>query len=183
MVHSPDHESAERRQIIHANSPAVPQGETRQTGFEHTERVDQTPAGVERRELRITDQSGTEHYEQIVHDKMCERRLRFAKVEQVVWLILAIVEVLIGLRVFSRLIAANPSNGFVHLVYSFAGFFLKPFFGLTGNPSAGGMVLEISSLVAMLVYALVAWGIVKILWLIFAPTTARGVSTLNRYRS
>jgi hypothetical protein len=44
---------------------------------------------------------------------------------------------------------------------------MTPFFGLTATPSANGSVLELSSLIAMLVYALLAWGIVRVLWIVF----------------
>jgi len=43
------------------------------------------------------------------------------------------------------------------LIYGFTNLFLFPFVGLTGTPAAGGMVLEISSVIAMLVYALAGW--------------------------
>jgi len=44
---------------------------------------------------------------------------------------------------------------------------MTPFFGLTARPSANGSVLELSSLIAMLVYALLAWGIIRVLWIVF----------------
>ena len=37
----------------------------------------------------------------------------------------------------------------------------------TPTPAAGGMVLEISSLFAMLIYALIAWAVERVIWLIF----------------
>ena len=40
--------------------------------------------------------------------------------------------------------------------------FLVPFFGLTGSPAAGGRVLEVPSLIAMLVYAFLGWGVVRV---------------------
>lgn len=45
--------------------------------------------------------------------------------------------------------------------------FLFPFVGLVGTPSSGGMVLEFSSIIAMLVYALLAWGLERIIWVSF----------------
>ena len=52
-------------------------------------------------------------------------------------------------------------------IYGFTELFLKPFAGLTGTPSAGNMVLEISSFIAMVVYALIAWAVERIVWVIF----------------
>jgi hypothetical protein len=45
--------------------------------------------------------------------------------------------------------------------------FAWPFLGLTRTPSANGAVLEISSLIGMLVYALVAWAMVQLVWIVF----------------
>ena len=105
------------------------------------------------------------------------------KAEQVVWLIFGIIEILIGLRVVLKLVGANPANGFAHFVYGVAALFLGPFFGITNSPSFGGMVLEVPSLIAMIVYALVAWGIVQALRLIFARGVTKGISTYDHYRS
>jgi hypothetical protein len=45
--------------------------------------------------------------------------------------------------------------------------FLFPFTGLIGSPTYGSLVLEISSIFAMLIYALTAWVIERTIWLIF----------------
>ena len=85
-----------------------------------------------------------------------ERRILTFKVTQLVWLFLCILEALIALRIGLKLIGANPDSLFAVLVYGFTSLFLFPFTGLTGTPTAGHMVLEISSMIAMVVYALIA---------------------------
>jgi hypothetical protein len=55
----------------------------------------------------------------------------------------------------------------VSLIYGFTNLFLWPFSGMTATPSAGGMVLELSSFFAMAIYALIAWAVERIVWLIF----------------
>jgi uncharacterized protein YggT (Ycf19 family) len=96
-----------------------------------------------------------------------EQRLFSFKTTQWIWLVLGIIEVLIGLRVVLKLIAANPESPFAAFIYNVSAIFLFPFAGLVGTPASGGMVLEISSIIAMLVYALLAWGIERIVWVIF----------------
>jgi len=98
-----------------------------------------------------------------------ERELRIFtfKATQVVWLLFGILETLIALRILLKLIGANPSSPIAVLIYAFTDLFLFPFAGLTPTPAAGGMVLEISSLFAMLIYALIAWAIERIIWVIF----------------
>jgi len=98
-----------------------------------------------------------------------ERELRIFtfKATQVVWLLFGMLETLIALRILLKLIGANPASPIAALIYAFTDLFLFPFAGLTPTPAAGGMVLEISSLFAMLIYALVAWAIERIIWVAF----------------
>lgn len=96
-----------------------------------------------------------------------ERWIFTIKATQMVWLFFGILEALIALRIGLKLIGANPESPIAVFIYSFAGQFLKPFEGLTGAPSAGGMVLEISSFIAMVVYALIAWALERLVWVIF----------------
>jgi len=88
------------------------------------------------------------------------------KLTQLVWLGLGILETLIALRVLLRLMAANPNNPFAVLLYAFTDLFLFPFAGLIRNPAVGGMVFEITSLIAMLVYALAFWALERLVWLV-----------------
>jgi YGGT family len=96
-----------------------------------------------------------------------ERRIFAFKATQIIWLLLGILETLLALRFVLKLIAANPASPIAVFIYGFTGLFLLPFAGLTGTPSAGGMVLELSTMIAMVVYALLAWGVERIVWLIF----------------
>ena len=102
------------------------------------------------------------------------RRSSLAKATQIVWLVTSILEVLIGIRVLLKLLGANPQAGFARFIYGITAVFLAPFTALFSNPSAAGAVLEISSLVAMLVYALIAWGIVRIMWVSLEEAPQRG---------
>ncbi len=94
-------------------------------------------------------------------------QLDLYKLTDLIWLLTGILEGLIGIRILLKLIAANPAAGFAQFIYSITGFFLTPFVGLTATPSAGGSVLELSSIIAMMVYALIAWIVVRVLWLAF----------------
>ena len=96
-----------------------------------------------------------------------ERRIFTFKATQLIWLFLGILEALLALRFGLKLIGANPASPFAVFVYGFTNLFLFPFTGLTGTPSAGGMVLEFSTVIAMVVYALIGWAIERIIWVIF----------------
>jgi hypothetical protein len=86
-----------------------------------------------------------------------------------VWYIYGLFTFLLGIRMFLKLFGANSANGFVDLIYSVSGVLSAPFdsiFGVTtaeaGNTES---VFEPSILVAIAVYALIAWGIAKLLTL------------------
>jgi len=96
-----------------------------------------------------------------------EQRIFTFKATYLIWLLLVMLEALIALRIGLKLIGANPDAGFATFIYGVSSIFLFPFAGLTGTPAAGGMVLEISSMIAMVVYALVFWAIERLVWVIF----------------
>jgi hypothetical protein len=96
-----------------------------------------------------------------------EQRIFSFKVTQLIWLLLGILEALIALRIGLKLIGANPASPIVALIYGFTSLFLFPFAGMVATPSSGSIVLELSSLSAMLIYALVAWAVERIVWLLF----------------
>lgn len=152
-------------------------------GTERTEQVVRSPGGVEHREQVVTDSSGSEHREQAVHDVAGEQRLRLHTITQVVWLIAGFISALIGMRVILKLIAANPDNQFASFIYSAAGLFLSPFYGLTGSPSGAGMVLEIPALIAILVYLGIGWGVIYVLRMFMDRPETRSSSTFDRFRS
>ncbi|MBS3785139.1 MAG: YggT family protein, partial [Anaerolineae bacterium] len=102
------------------------------------------------------------------------RRQTLAKATQIIWLVTGILEALIGIRFILRLLAANPQAGFARFIYGITSVFLVPFLPLFEDPSANGWVLEVSSLVAMLVYALGAWGVVRVMWVTLEESPKHG---------
>jgi len=96
---------------------------------------------------------------------------------QLVWLFFGLLEGLIGLRIFLKLIGANAASPFAALLYNFTDLFLMPFAGLAATPAVGEMTLEISSIIAMIVYALLAWVIERLVWVIFYRARGTAVST------
>jgi len=96
-----------------------------------------------------------------------EPKVSLVKLTQLVWLLFGLLEALIGLRVFLKAIAANPNSPFAVMVYQLSYVFVWPFTGLTRTPAAEGMVLEVPSIIAMFVYAVLAYAVVKFIWIIF----------------
>jgi hypothetical protein len=85
----------------------------------------------------------------------------------IVYLLFGILEALLAFRFVFRLLGANPLSGFVDFIYRVTDFFVSPFYGIFGEPSFNGAqtaaVFDTSTIVAMLVYGLVAWVIVRLL--------------------
>ena len=96
-----------------------------------------------------------------------EKRISTFKATQLVWLIFGILEALLALRFVLKLIAANPHSPIAVLLYGFTDIFLWPFAGLMPTPAASGMILEISTLIAMVIYGLIGWAIERIIWVAF----------------
>jgi hypothetical protein len=103
-----------------------------------------------------------------------ERRIFAFKLTQLIWLFFGAVEGFISLRILLKLMAANPENTFATFVFNFTDIFLWQFRNLTATPSAGTIVLELSAFVALLVYGLLAWGIVRLVWIVlYQPPDTR----------
>jgi YggT family protein len=123
-------------------------------------------SGINRKEVKMTDHRISE-VQTTQRDPEREQRFFTFKATQVVWLLFGILEALIALRIGLKLIGANPASPIAVFIYGVTSPFLFPFAGLVGTPSAGGMVLEVSSVIAMVVYGLIAWALERIIWVIF----------------
>ena len=126
-----------------------------------------------REETVVTEQPGYAATEQVTRDVAAERRLSLALVTQIIWAILGLLEVLLGLRFVLKLIAANPDSGFAALIYGITKPFLAPFTALVGTPQSGGTILEVTTLIAMAVYALFFWGVVRVVLIAANRPSAR----------
>ena len=78
------------------------------------------------------------------------------KVTRGIWYVLYVIEALLLLRFILRLLGANPGAGFTELVYALSSVFLAPFLYVFGNASSGVGIVEWSTILAMIVYWLIA---------------------------
>lgn len=89
------------------------------------------------------------------------------KARKYVYYILGVLEVLFVLRLIFKLLGANPISTFVSLIYSSTQLFLLPFTSIFRTAVTKGVetqaVLEPATIIGMIVYALVAWGIIKLI--------------------
>lgn len=135
------------------------------------------PVSVDRREETITTrQPGYAASEEIIRDVAAERRIGLFQVTRLIYTMLGALEVLLGIRFVLKLIAANPASGFGSFIYGITAPFLAPFSGLLATPQTEGMILEMTTVVAMLIYALVFWGIANVIRIIADRPSARSVT-------
>jgi hypothetical protein len=82
---------------------------------------------------------------------------------QVIWYIFYVIETFVAFRFLLKLIAANRSAGFTDFVYGVSYPFVTPFLSVVAPiRTASGHVLEWGTLLALLVWWIIAWAIVKI---------------------
>lgn len=133
-----------------------------------------------REETLVTRQPGYASTEQVVRDVAAERRMGLFQVNLILWSILAFLEILLAFRVVLRLIAANAASGFAMLIYGFTGIFVAPFNGLIATPTSGGSSLEVTTLIAMAVYALMFWGVAYVIRVVVDRPGARSFTRTTR---
>ncbi|HEX2913442.1 MAG TPA: YggT family protein, partial [Chloroflexia bacterium] len=104
---------------------------------------------------------------------------------QVIYFLLGLLEILLALRFVFRIINSNTANGFVNFIYNLTAPFVAPFNGIFNDQAVTrGSVVEFSTLIAMAIYALIAWGIVKLLNVLLRPNpSSREVFTNTRRMS
>lgn len=82
---------------------------------------------------------------------------------RIIWYIVGVLLVLLAFRFVLALLGANPNNGFANFIYSVSHPFVAPFFSLFGyNLRYGVSRFEAFTLVAMAVYAIIAWGLARL---------------------
>lgn len=88
-------------------------------------------------------------------------------VEYLVYFFFGALEILLAFRLVFKLMGASVGNAFIGLIYGLSGIFILPFQGIFHSGVTQGIetssVFEPSTLVAIIVYAVIAWGIVKLL--------------------
>lgn len=133
---------------------------------------------VDRRaETVTTQQPGYASSEQTTRDVAAEQRLRSFKINRVVWTVLGILEIFLGLRFILKLIAVNPNSGFSVFIYGVTEFFITPFKALLGTPTWGDSSFEVTTLIAMAVYALFFWILARVIQIAADRSTSRTVTT------
>lgn len=98
---------------------------------------------------------------------------------QIVWYILGIIEVLLLTRFILKVFAANPEALFTNFVYSTTYIFATPFLNVFNITRVEGSVFEWTTILAMLVYWILAISIIKLLLIGKTVSTPEAAVKLN----
>lgn len=132
---------------------------------------------------RDADGNIIERRQQVYHDSNLERANIRYWATTVIYFLLGVLEVILGLRWLFRLLGANTDNSFIILLYGVSHPFVAPFNGIFNDQALGRQsVFEFSTLIAMLVYALIAWGLISLINLLMRPTPGSTDSTISTRR-
>lgn len=98
---------------------------------------------------------------------------KFLRSRKIVYYILGILEFLLSFRFFFKLLGANPKGTFVSLIYTVSGVLLAPFNSIFRTAVNDGIetksVFEPAIFIAMVVFALIAYGITKLIKIYATP--------------
>lgn len=90
----------------------------------------------------------------------------FFRTRNIIYYILGVIEILLVFRLIFRSLGANINNGFVAGVYYITKGLIAPFVGIFNVIIPGGVnqyIIEPATIIAMVVYAIIAYGIVKLI--------------------
>jgi uncharacterized protein YggT (Ycf19 family) len=93
---------------------------------------------------------------------------------QVIWYVLGVIEALLVFRIILKALGANPTSGFTNLIYTLSNPLALPFKGIFQTAVVQGSVFEWSTIIAGIVYAVLAYGLIQLFQLV-KPTNPQEV--------
>lgn len=93
------------------------------------------------------------------------RRMR--RTSKTIRFIFTVVEVILAFRFFLKLIGANPSSPFGSFLFGLTDPLVGPFESLLANPDVGASELELTTLLALIVYPVFGWMVIRGIQLMF----------------
>ena len=124
-----------------------------------------------------------ERRQEVYRDRNQQRSYMRYWMDTVIYGILSALEIILLLRFVFRLLGANTDNWFIQFLYGFTNPLVWPFRGIFNDPApASQSVFEFSTLIAMLIYALLAWGVVSLINFILRPQPMDGEEMMTTRR-
>ncbi len=98
---------------------------------------------------------------------------------QIVWYLLSILEVLLAFRFVLKLTGANAAAGFTNFIYAVTWPFTAPFLAVFQKTTIEGSIFEWTTLLAMLVYWMIALAITKLFLMSKTVSTPEAAAKLE----
>lgn len=134
------------------------------------------PSGTVREESTVVNETSAAPVREasVVRTSTPSRR-----VTEAIYLLFGIIDGLLLIRLVLKLLGANPHVGFASFIYGVTDFLLAPFRGLLPTYVSGQSVFELSLIIAILIYSLLALALVRLA----ALTLSRSVMVSHHSRS
>jgi len=87
----------------------------------------------------------------------------------IVGFLVGVVDILIAARFLGKLLGASAQTAFVSFINTVSGPLVAPFQGIFGNGGSKANSFETADLVAIVVYAVIGWGLVMLIRIVTAP--------------
>lgn len=131
-----------------------------------------------REESRYTSEPDARASETEVVSRWSPARRAF----DVAYLIFAVIDVVILIRIVLKVLGANTAVPFTNFVYGVSDFFLAPFRGLFPVFASGRSVFEPSAVIALAVYALIGYLLARLIAIMFRRDVMVAQSHRGRFR-
>ncbi len=99
---------------------------------------------------------------------------------QIMWYILGLLEIVLAFRFVLKLLGANPAAGFSSFIYAVTFIFAAPFLNVFRITHVAGSIFEWTTILAMLVYWIIAMGIIKLFIMGKTVSTPEAAVKLNK---
>jgi uncharacterized protein YggT (Ycf19 family) len=113
----------------------------------------------------------------VEHVTMTEQSRYNFRAAAVVWFVVGAVEIFIAARFLGKLFGASAHSAFVNFIYQVSGPMVAPFTGIFGDTGTRTNTFETASLVAIVVYAVIGWGLVVLIRIVTAPKGSKPASS------
>jgi uncharacterized protein YggT (Ycf19 family) len=109
----------------------------------------------------------------VVPSETARKTATARRIQRVISFVVGTLVVLLAIRFVLLLLGANPASAFVALMYGLTQPLTAPFQGIFGEPTVGASVVEWASIVAMICYGLVGFGLNRLVDVVAKPARPR----------
>ncbi|MBP9718990.1 MAG: YggT family protein [Candidatus Levybacteria bacterium] len=98
--------------------------------------------------------------------KVFEKKKTIFQTHQIIWYIVGVIEVLLGFRMALKALGANQTSFFTSMIYTLSDPLVLPFSGILPTSGTITATFEWSTIIAAVVYLILALGITELIRLL-----------------